>query len=195
MNILATMAAVLTLSSAAAGNSGLQARLDISLREAPLNWFLDDVSAGAKLNFILGGDYSDKKITASLHDVAAGEALKLLDAQGLGYRRVGASNTFLVADKGSKALQAPTTVEAGPALDRLVTIRLKGAPLSELAAVLSSQTKTPFALASGLQDKRITVFLNNVTVREALDVLGSLKGLSVRRLSAGPESYSIEPAS
>ena len=68
-------------------------------------------------------------------------------------------------------------------LDKVIgPIRLKGAPLSTFLDVISAQSKVNFILSEGLEKKRITVFLRRTTVREALELLLRVKGLTYQRI-------------
>jgi len=68
-------------------------------------------------------------------------------------------------------------------LDRKIgPIRLKGAPLSTFLDVVSAQSKVNFIITEGLEAKTITVFLRKTTVREALELLLRVKGLTYQRI-------------
>ncbi len=68
-------------------------------------------------------------------------------------------------------------------LDRKIgPIRLKGAPLSTFLDVVSAQSKVNFIITEGLESKTITVFLRKTTVREALELLLRVKGLTYQRI-------------
>ena len=73
--------------------------------------------------------------------------------------------------------------EAVSPLDRKIgPIRLKGAPLSTFLYVVSAQSKVNFIITEGLEAKTITVFLRKTTVREALELLLRVKGLTYQRI-------------
>jgi len=63
-------------------------------------------------------------------------------------------------------------------LDTRVTVRVKGVPLATFLDTISAQAKVNFIITEGLEQKRVTAFLQNVTVREALQVLLEIKGLT-----------------
>jgi type II secretory pathway component GspD/PulD (secretin) len=68
-------------------------------------------------------------------------------------------------------------------LDRKIgPIRLKGAPLATFLDVVSAQSKVNFIITEGLESKTITVFLRKTTVREALELLLRVKGLTYQRI-------------
>lgn len=74
-------------------------------------------------------------------------------------------------------------VESTSPLDRRIgPIRLKGAPLSTFLDVVSAQSKVNFIITEGLETKTITVFLRKTTVREALELLLRVKGLTYQRI-------------
>lgn len=74
-------------------------------------------------------------------------------------------------------------VESVSPLDRKIgPIRLKGAPLSTFLDVVSAQSKVNFIITEGLETKKITVFLRKTTVREALELLLRVKGLTYQRI-------------
>ena len=74
-------------------------------------------------------------------------------------------------------------VESISPLDRKIgPIRLKGAPLSTFLDVISAQSKVNFIITEGLEAKTITVFLRKTTVREALELLLRVKGLTYQRI-------------
>ncbi|MCX5790759.1 MAG: hypothetical protein NTY45_00850, partial [Elusimicrobia bacterium] len=74
-------------------------------------------------------------------------------------------------------------VESASPLDRKIgPIRLKGAPLSTFLDVVSAQSKVNFIITEGVEAKTITVFLRKTTVREALELLLRVKGLTYQRI-------------
>ncbi|MBI3553835.1 MAG: hypothetical protein HY077_15175 [Elusimicrobia bacterium] len=179
-----SLAALLTLAPALhAAPTGLDSRVTIEVRQAPMATFLDTVSAQAKVNFILTEGFEKKRVTAFLHDVTIKEALDVLgQTNGVGYRQVGRSNTYIIAAKDSPQLRQPEIAGGGSDLDQRVTIRLKNAPLDQFFESISAQTHLNFALDEGLEGRKVTAFLQNVTVREALEVMLTIKGLSCRKL-------------
>ncbi|MBU2573398.1 MAG: hypothetical protein KKH28_04905 [Elusimicrobia bacterium] len=73
--------------------------------------------------------------------------------------------------------------EAVSPLDRKIgPIRLKRAPLSTFLDVVSAQSKVNFIITEGVEAKTITVFLRKTTVREALELLLRVKGLTYQRI-------------
>ncbi|OGR69530.1 MAG: hypothetical protein A2X40_00445 [Elusimicrobia bacterium GWC2_65_9] len=77
--------------------------------------------------------------------------------------------------------QAVAAASVAP-LDTRVTVRVKGAPLATFLDTISAQAKVNFIITEGLDQKRVTAFLQNVTVREALQVLLEIKGLTYQQI-------------
>lgn len=68
-------------------------------------------------------------------------------------------------------------------LDRKIgPIRLKGAPLTSFLDIISAQSKVNFIVSDDVTGKQITVFLRRTTVREALEILLRVKGLTYQRI-------------
>jgi len=67
-------------------------------------------------------------------------------------------------------------------LDTRVTVRVHGAPLVTFLDTISSQSKINFIVTEGLESRRVTAILPNVTVREALQVLLEMKGLTYQQV-------------
>jgi type IV pilus secretin PilQ/predicted competence protein len=79
-------------------------------------------------------------------------------------------------------------------LDMRVTVRVKGAPLATFLDTISAQAKVNFIITEGLESKRVTAFLQNVTVREALQVLLEIKGLTYQQIGKS-NTYVVTPRS
>lgn len=89
------------------------------------------------------------------------------------------------AQVGGAQREAPMYEEAETVspLDRKIgPIRLKAAPLSTFLDVVSAQSKVNFIITDGLEKTTITVFLRKTTVREALELLLRVKGLTYQRI-------------
>lgn len=89
------------------------------------------------------------------------------------------------AQIGQVQREAPMYEEAETVspLDRKIgPIRLKAAPLSTFLDVVSAQSKVNFIITDGLEKTTITVFLRKTTVREALELLLRVKGLTYQRI-------------
>lgn len=163
----------------------LDQRVSVDVRRAPVSTFLDTLSAQAKVNFILAGGVENTKVTAFLHDVTVREALEVLrEGRGIGYRQVSRTNTFIVAPKDGPEINSPVVIEGGKELDQLVTVRVKNVPFDQFLDTVSAQTKMNFIVGEGLDDMKVTAFLQNVTAREALEIVMTIKGLSCRRLDS-----------
>ncbi|MFA5140283.1 MAG: secretin N-terminal domain-containing protein [Elusimicrobiota bacterium] len=79
------------------------------------------------------------------------------------------------------AEEAPPPAPTNP-LDTRIVVRVKNAPLATFLDTISAQAKVNFIITEGLEEKRITAFLQNVTVREALQILLEIKGLTYQRI-------------
>ncbi len=87
-----------------------------------------------------------------------------------------------ISDSASEAPLYQETEAISP-LDRKVgPVRLKGAPLTTFLDVISAQSKVNFIVSDEVNKKTITVFLRKTTVREALEILLRVKGLTYQRI-------------
>jgi type II secretory pathway component GspD/PulD (secretin) len=77
---------------------------------------------------------------------------------------------------------APMAAADASPLDKRVTVRLKDAPLSTYLDALSAQTGVSFVVAKGLESSKITVFLQDAQLRDALLEPLELEDLSCDRL-------------
>ncbi|MFA6029045.1 MAG: secretin N-terminal domain-containing protein [Elusimicrobiota bacterium] len=77
-------------------------------------------------------------------------------------------------------------------LETRIVVRVKSAPLATFLDTISAQAKVNFIITEGLEDKRITAFLQNVTVREALQILLEIKGLTYQRIGRS-NTYVVSP--
>lgn len=181
--VLLTFVPALHAEPAPSAAPWLDAHVTVDVRQAPLSTFLDTISAQAKVNFILAGGIEEKKVTAFLHDMSVRDVLdSLRDGRGIGYRQLARTNTFIVAPKDSPEINHPVVIEGGKELDQRVTVRVKDASFDQFLDTLSAQTKMNFIVGEGLDDLKVTAFLQNVTAREALEVVMTIKGLSCKRL-------------
>lgn len=103
------------------------------------------------------------------------------ETEGGGERLVEPRNVQSVTIGAAPATRATPASPAAP-LDTRVTVRVKGAPLSTFLDTISAQAKLSFIITEGLEQKRVTAFLQNVTVREALQVLLEIKGLTYQQI-------------
>lgn len=78
------------------------------------------------------------------------------------------------------------TVAARPgepeALEKSVTVRLKGAKLSQLLGLLSEHTGLSFTVGEDLADSHVTLFMRNCPAGEILELLTKSKDLEFRRV-------------
>jgi type II secretory pathway component GspD/PulD (secretin) len=84
---------------------------------------------------------------------------------------------------------AQTAPPAAPRLERLVTIKVSQAPLGQFLDALSAQGKVNFILEEGIENERVTAFLQKVKVGEALDILEETHGIRYRPLAHGANIY------
>ncbi len=71
----------------------------------------------------------------------------------------------------------------GPkALEKRVTVRLKGAKLTQLLGLLSEYTGLSFSVGEDLADSRVTLFMRDCPAGEILELLTKSKDLEFRRL-------------
>ncbi|MBI4424648.1 MAG: secretin and TonB N-terminal domain-containing protein, partial [Elusimicrobia bacterium] len=91
---------------------------------------------------------------------------------------------------------APTPPAPPPSspLETRVTVRVKDAPLATFLDTISAQAKVNFIITEGLTSKRVTAFLQNVTVREALQILLEIKGLTYQQIGRS-NTYVVSPRS
>lgn len=88
--------------------SPLDKKVTIRVNNVPIGTFLNSISAQSKINFIMGEEFSGKKISASLTNVTVREALDtLLRVQGLTYQRVGKSDSYVITNRSD---EAPNTI-------------------------------------------------------------------------------------
>lgn len=92
------------------------------------------------------------------------------------------------------AAARPAAREALSPLETRVTVRVKGAPLATFLDTISAQAKINFIITEGLEARRVTAFLQNVTVREALQVLLEIKGLTYQQIGKS-NTYVVTPRS
>jgi type IV pilus secretin PilQ/predicted competence protein len=92
------------------------------------------------------------------------------------------------ADGGESSLYKET--EASSPLDRKVTIRVSNVPIGTFLDSISAQAKINFITSQEYADKKLSASLSNVTVREALDTLLRMQGLTYQRVGKS-NSYMI----
>jgi type II secretory pathway component GspD/PulD (secretin) len=72
--------------------------------------------------------------------------------------------------------------ESRSPMDTKVSVRLKDAPLTAFLDAISAQARISFIVAEGTQEKKITAFLRQISVREALQILLQINGLTYQRI-------------
>ncbi len=99
---------------------------------------------------------------------------------------------------GTSSPARPASAVATSPLEARVTVRVKGAPLETFLDTIQAQAHINFIVSEGLESKRVTAFLQNVTVAEALQVLLEIKGLTYQQIGhshtyvVAPRSKSVE---
>lgn len=81
-------------------------------------------------------------------------------------------------------------MEANSPLDRKVTIRVNNVPIGTFLNSISAQSKINFIMGEEFAGKKVSASLTNVTVREALDTLLRVQGLTYQRIGKS-DSYVI----
>ena len=106
------------------------------------------------------------------------------------------------ASRNVQGVQIGTPAPARPSaaaapvspLQTRVTVRVKGAPLETFLDTIQAQAHVNFIVTEGLESKRVTAFLQNVTVAEALQVLLEIKGLTYQQIGHS-NTYIVAPRS
>ena len=93
-------------------NEALSKRVSVNVNNMPIGTFLTSIARQSKINFIMDDNkYSDKKVTASLKDVTAKEALDtILRVQGLTYQRIGRSDNYVITKRSDELPDLVTKV-------------------------------------------------------------------------------------
>lgn len=87
--------------------------------------------------------------------------------------------------KADAVIESPLYEESediSPLDKKIGPIRLKDAPLTSFLDIISAQSNVNFIISDDVVNKRITVFLRKTTVREALEILLRVKGLTYQRI-------------
>ncbi len=72
-----------------------------------------------------------------------------------------------------------------------VTVQLDNVNLTTFLKAITRQTKVNFIVSEGLENKKITAFLDGVTLEEALQVLLGIKGLAYEKIPGKTLTYLI----
>lgn len=93
-------------------NEALNKRVSVNINNMPIGTFLSSIARQSKINFIMDNEkYAEKKVTASLKDVTAKEALDtLLRVQGLTYQRIGKSDNYVITQRSEESPDLITKV-------------------------------------------------------------------------------------
>ena len=82
------------------------------------------------------------------------------------------------------------TAEQASPLDRTVSIRVSNVPISAFLNSITTQARINFIMSEEFANKKVTASLTKVTVREALDTLLRVHGLTYQRIGKS-ESYVV----
>lgn len=139
--------------------SPLDRKVTIRVNNVPIGTFLNSISAQSKINFIMGEEFSGKKISASLTNVTVREALDtLLRVQGLTYQRVGKSDSYVIT---SRSEEAPNTITKVYTLN-YVSLQRNTSLSSDLNSVMPADvTSSNFGSSSG--GSSVNIFDNSGT--------------------------------
>lgn len=72
-----------------------------------------------------------------------------------------------------------------------ITVNFSDVPLPVFLKAITRQTSVNFILAEGVEQKKITAFLDGVTLEEALQVLLGIKGLAYEKIPGKSHTYLI----
>ena len=118
--------------------------------------------------------------------MAAGMYPVLVQAQGTETGSVSAEETVKLA--GESDLYKET--EASSPLERKVSIRVSNVPITAFLNSITTQAKINFIMSEEFANKKVTASLTKVTVREALDTLLRVHGLTYQRIGKS-DSYVV----
>ncbi|MCX5786861.1 MAG: tetratricopeptide repeat protein [Elusimicrobia bacterium] len=174
------------VSAATPENPGFGEPFDIALKGAPLSTLFDVLSQHSHASFSIGADLAERKFTIFIKNVRLNQVLEILQkTKDLDFERVGTTDNFIVR-KSTRPPQEflPLTQQdlADPVLNRLVTVRVKNAPLTSFLEVISEQARVNFIVTSGFENTRITAFLKKVTIVDVLQFLKA-RGCSASRVT------------
>ena len=142
-----TQAAESAIYSKGESTSPLDRKVTIRVNNVPIGTFLNSISAQSKINFIMGEQFSNKKISASLTNVTVREALDtLLRVQGLAYQRIGKSDSYVITNRSE---EAPNTITKVYTLN-YVSLQPNTSVSTDLSSVMPADvTSSSFGNNSG----------------------------------------------
>ncbi|MBI4377047.1 MAG: hypothetical protein HY549_11420 [Elusimicrobia bacterium] len=117
-----------------------------------------------------------------------------LSEPGLGDEELPADSIGSPVQIGTTPNPRPQPEKTVPPLETRVTVRVKGAPLATFLETISAQSKINFIISEGLEAKKVTAYLQNVTVREALQVLLEMRGLTYQQVGKS-NTFIVSPRS
>lgn len=175
--------------------AGLDAKFTVSVASAPLGRLLEQISSRTGASFILAAGLDEQEtVFPGAKGETAGEVLKTaLESEGLTFHQVARTGTYVVLSRSQAAAakKRGATLDRDPALDTRIRIRVTRAKLRDFLEMITAETKTSFTFPAGGELKRVTVDLNDVAAREALETVAELEELSFKRL--GPNAFAVKP--
>lgn len=108
-------------------------------------------------------------------------------------QNIGAEDATIAAEETVKLSGEPDLyreTEVASPLDRKVSIRVSNVPISAFLNSITTQAKINFIMSEEFANKKVTASLTKVTVREALDTLLRVHGLTYQRIGKS-ESYVV----
>ena len=93
-------------------NEALSKRVSVNVNNMPIGTFLASIARQSKINFIMDNEkIAEKKVTASIKDVTAKEALDtILRVNGLTYQRIGKSDNYIITKRSDESPDLITKV-------------------------------------------------------------------------------------
>lgn len=183
------------VSTAAPSSQGAGEPFDIRLKGAPLSTLFDLLSQHSHASFSITEALAETKVTLFIKNVRLEQVLEILEkTKNLDFQRIGNTKYFMVKESTMPPREFPPLTQqdlADPLLNRLVTVRVKGAPLTTFLEVISEQARINFLITSGMENILITAFLEKVTIVDILQFLKA-KGCSASRVT-GTELFIVRP--
>lgn len=166
-------------------SSALDKRVTMRFRGVTLGVLLKYLSRETGANFTIGEDLAERRVTVYMANAKLSEVLELFEkTKDLEFRRTGDGENFLVsANSASFDGFPPLTrkdIEA-PLFNKLITVKVKSAPLANFLDAISEQAKMNFVVTGDAADLMITAEMNKTTVADVLLFLKG-KGLAYSRI-------------
>ncbi|MBI5743280.1 MAG: tetratricopeptide repeat protein [Elusimicrobia bacterium] len=161
-------------------------RITVRLRGVPLTTLLNVISEQAGFRFSFSDSrLSKQNITIFMKNARPAAILELLaKSKDLEFQRLGSDNYVVSKNTAPFAGFPPMTRQdiEDPALNQLVSVRLRDASLASFLDIVSEQSRINFVITEEVYEIPITVDLSKITVLDVLQFLKA-KGLSYSRVS------------